>query len=333
MRGGRAAGARPGGRRVRPGSRWSGSRSCPTRGRTGPRSPAPCWTRIDVVVVAPRGRVLDGDVRRLAARARQRGAVLVPYGAVRWPGAERRLSTAGGGWEGLGEGSGHLRARLVVVRGEGRGAAARARELRLWLPAPGGGVGAEPTPLLRAVPDLPPAPSPAASTPRRPTPRARAGAGRAGAGGARGSPLHAVPAPSGAAGPVPDRPAPVRDRPPRRLPDRARTRPRTGPPTGRLRIGRPRTGRAGAGPPTPSGRCPRAVRAVSRGRGWRLPGAAAPGRGPTRDPPRDPPGIPPRCWPASRPASALPRPPAGWPRDDGCAPRWSAARTGRWSAR
>ena len=53
--------------------------------------PGPDWAAVagalldamDVVVVAPRGRVLDGDVRRLAARARQRGAVLVPFGAVR----------------------------------------------------------------------------------------------------------------------------------------------------------------------------------------------------------------------------------------------------------
>jgi len=106
---------------------------------------------VDVVAVAPRGRVLDGDVRRLAARARQRGAVLVPYGAVGWPGADLRLSVTGGAWEGLGSGSGHLRARRAVVRGEGRGSAARARELRLWLPAPGGGVAADTEPVVPAL--------------------------------------------------------------------------------------------------------------------------------------------------------------------------------------
>jgi hypothetical protein len=95
---------------------------------------------MEVVVVAPRGRVTDGEVRRLAARARQRGAVLVPFGPVPWPGTELRLSMTAGVWEGVGDGCGHLRSRRVVVRGEGRGSAARARELPLWLPAPGGGI-------------------------------------------------------------------------------------------------------------------------------------------------------------------------------------------------
>jgi len=109
---------------------------------------------VDVVAVAVRGRVADGEARRLAARARQRGAVLVPYGAVEWPGLDLRLSVAAGGsWEGLGDGHGHLRARRVTVRGQGRGSAARAREAEIWLPAPGGGVSPvspEPVP-LRAV--------------------------------------------------------------------------------------------------------------------------------------------------------------------------------------
>ena len=139
----------------------------PDPGRDWATVAAALLDALDVVVVAPRGRVPDGDVRRLAARARQRGAVLVPYGAVAWPGVDLRLSTASRGWEGLGEGFGHLRARRVVVRGEGRGAAARARELRVWLPAPGGGVVADTTPTgppLRAVPR----PAPAAQAPGLP---------------------------------------------------------------------------------------------------------------------------------------------------------------------
>src|SRR5215207_9470184 len=133
---------------------------------------------MEVVVVAPRGRVPDAEVRRLAARARQRGAVLVPFGAVSWPGAELRLSVTAGRWDGVGDGCGHLRSRRVVVRGEGRGSAARSRDLPLWLPAADGeirpapepavplravpGVAAAGTdlpaeaPRLRAVPDLPP---------------------------------------------------------------------------------------------------------------------------------------------------------------------------------
>ena len=97
---------------------------------------------LDVVVVAPRSRVRDGDARRLAARARQRGSVLVPFG-VRpggWEGADLWLTVGDARWEGLGDGHGHLRARHVEVRCEGRGSAARPRRARLWLPDRGGGV-------------------------------------------------------------------------------------------------------------------------------------------------------------------------------------------------
>ncbi len=279
--------------------------------------PGPDWAAVagalldamDVVVVAPRGRVLDGDVRRLAARARQRGAVLVPYGAVRWPGAERRLSAAGGSWEGLGAGSGHLRARLVVVRSEGRGAAARARELRLWLPAPEGGVRAEPTPLLRAVPDLPPAPSPAApplaAPPLAPAP-APVGPGRV---GRRGSPLHAVPAPSGAAGPGPGPgsagpgPAPAPAPGPAHGPARGPAhRPAASGsaargPAGPAPVHRPRPD----GVPVPSGRS-----AAVGGGGFPVP--PPPVGAQPAIPPATRPRIPPEVLARLRPASALPRP-------------------------
>ncbi|HEX6754384.1 MAG TPA: hypothetical protein VF109_00400, partial [Mycobacteriales bacterium] len=111
--------------------------------------PGPDWSAVaaalldamDVVVVAPPTRPGDGEVRRLSARARQRGAVLVPFGAVEWPGLDLRLSvTPGARWEGLGDGHGHLRARRAVVRGEGRGSAARVREAGIWLPSAEGEV-------------------------------------------------------------------------------------------------------------------------------------------------------------------------------------------------
>lgn len=92
---------------------------------------------LDVVAVRPPGRrVPGGDARRLAARARERGAVLVAVGG--WDGADVRLAAASPAWEGLDRGAGHLTARLVDVVAEGRGAAARPRRARLWLPAPGG---------------------------------------------------------------------------------------------------------------------------------------------------------------------------------------------------
>ena len=150
----------------------------PDPGRDWAAVAAALLDAMEVVVVAPRGRVPDADVRRLAARARQRGAVLVPFGPVPWPGAELRLSLVDGVWEGLGAGSGRLRSRRVVVRGDGRGSAARGHELALWLPAPDGEIRAvpalhalptppdhaptpAPAPRLHAVPDPPPPVDPA----------------------------------------------------------------------------------------------------------------------------------------------------------------------------
>ena len=114
----------------------------PEPGRDWPSVVAALLDALDVVAVAPRGRVRDADARRLAARARQRGSVLVPFGvpAGSWEGADLRLSVEDGAWTGLGAGHGHLRARRVSVRCDGRGSAARPRRARVWLPAPGGGV-------------------------------------------------------------------------------------------------------------------------------------------------------------------------------------------------
>jgi hypothetical protein len=92
---------------------------------------------LDIVAARP-PRLVPGDVRRLAARARTREAVLMPYGE--WPGADVRLHATPGTWAGIGDGAGRLRARQVHVRAEGRGQAARPRATTLWLPAAGGGV-------------------------------------------------------------------------------------------------------------------------------------------------------------------------------------------------
>jgi hypothetical protein len=99
---------------------------------------------VDVVAARPPSRrgLPPGDVRRLAARARTRDAVLVPFlvGADPWPGADVRLTARHERWSGIGAGTGRLRARRVEVCAEGRGSAARARSASLWLPAAGGGV-------------------------------------------------------------------------------------------------------------------------------------------------------------------------------------------------
>jgi hypothetical protein len=100
---------------------------------------------VDLVAVRPptgRSALVPGDVRRLAARARSRDAVLIPYlgGGAEWPGADVRLSAHPGHWTGIGPGTGRLRARQLDVTAEGRGSAARPRSATLWLPTAGGGV-------------------------------------------------------------------------------------------------------------------------------------------------------------------------------------------------
>lgn len=107
---------------------------------------------VDVVAARPpRGRGLaPGDVRRLAARARSKDAVLMPYVPDGWPGADVRLQARAGTWVGLGAGTGRLRARQVEVTAGGRGPSARPRRATLWLPADGGGL-AEASPLAPVI--------------------------------------------------------------------------------------------------------------------------------------------------------------------------------------
>lgn len=124
---------------------------------------------VDIVAARP-PPLAPGEVRRLAARARNRDAVLMPFldqaaagrgdgrgdgrgngcgdglaeGAGRdgldWPGADVRLRARPEHWTGIGAGTGRLRARRIQLTVEGRGRAARPRSATLWLPAAGGGV-------------------------------------------------------------------------------------------------------------------------------------------------------------------------------------------------
>lgn len=290
----------------------------PDPGRDWAAVAAALLDAMEVVVVAPRGRVPDADVRRLAARARQRGAVLVPFGPVPWPGAELRLSLAGGVWEGLGDGSGRLRSRRVVVRGDGRGSAARGHELALWLPAPDGQIRAvaalhalptppdlaptpapTPTPHLHAVPP-PSTASPAAASAAVEVGVLRAPARRSSSPGGPGEPAPTVVTPPIAAlwQDVTHRPG---ARPPvgRRSDGPAPTHPRpVGPPRRTARTPAPLPERASrprpAGPPVPAGR-PAPV-------GGGHPATPPPTAGPR-------PAIPADVLARLRPASTLPKPP------------------------
>ena len=99
----------------------------------------------DLVLVAPRHRVRHSDARRLAARARERGSVVVRAGGDprRWPeGADLVLRLVDPRWEGLGQGSGHLMSRRVVVEVGGRRELSRVQRHELLLPGPGGVVAA-----------------------------------------------------------------------------------------------------------------------------------------------------------------------------------------------
>lgn len=124
----------------------------------------------DLVLVGSRVR-LGGEVeRRLAARARERGAVLIGVHDTGWDTPHRRgdgpfatladlrATTRSEGWEGLGAGTGRLAGRRVAVVVEGRRLPGRRRRASLWLPGPDGAV----TPVVAAVPGTVPV---AAGTP------------------------------------------------------------------------------------------------------------------------------------------------------------------------
>ena len=85
-----------------------------------------------VLAEVPRG-VKIGDARRLVARARERGSVLVALETgARWTGdAQLRLHAAGGSWHGLASGAGLLTGRARSVRVDGQGEAARSRVVAL----------------------------------------------------------------------------------------------------------------------------------------------------------------------------------------------------------
>lgn len=93
----------------------------------------------DIVIVGLVHRVRAADVRRLGARARERGSVLVVVqgetSRAVWPEApDLTLTATGSRWVGLGVGHGHLRARVVEVVAEGRRGFARPRRAEVMFP-------------------------------------------------------------------------------------------------------------------------------------------------------------------------------------------------------
>jgi hypothetical protein len=97
---------------------------------------------VDLVAVTTQGFAATrqrgaGLARRLSARARHRGAVLVPFGSWAWPGADLELHCSTVTWSGLGDGHGYLSERQIVVTARGRGAGARPVRAVLSLPERG----------------------------------------------------------------------------------------------------------------------------------------------------------------------------------------------------
>jgi hypothetical protein len=95
---------------------------------------------VDAILVRPARPVRLAEARRLRARAQESGAVLVPCGDS-WPErADLQMAVVRSRWQGLGQGHGFLRTRMVEVVASGRGAASRQRRIQLWLPGPDGAV-------------------------------------------------------------------------------------------------------------------------------------------------------------------------------------------------
>ncbi len=98
---------------------------------------ASLFDAVDAVLLVPPPSVRPSDARRLAARARERGAVQLVLDRERgWPGpSDLRCTVTGSQWAGLSRGHGLLSERRFEVEVSGRGAAARPRRSPLQLSA------------------------------------------------------------------------------------------------------------------------------------------------------------------------------------------------------
>lgn len=120
---------------------------------------------VDVIALQPRRRVGPRDARRLAARARERGTVLLHLdGGRTWPEAlDLRIIATAERWDGLGQGHGHLQQRRLTVASTGRRSSARRRQVSILAPGPDGRLAPAPAPRHRTRVDAPRADSTAAS--------------------------------------------------------------------------------------------------------------------------------------------------------------------------
>jgi hypothetical protein len=135
------------------------------------RTPAQSWPTVTAALVDAFDVVLCGlghapsaaDARRLTARARERGSVLILVGGrtagagpVRrvWPEvADVELAVLRSEWSGIGRGWGRLSQRRITLEVGGRRGLSRSRRVDLWLPGPSGVVPADPSPGTRSARD------------------------------------------------------------------------------------------------------------------------------------------------------------------------------------
>lgn len=113
----------------------------PRPGADFPQVTAALLDGVDLVVVPADGAggIREPNLaRRLSARARNRGSVLLTAGS--WPGTEVELRCAAVNWSGPGDGYGYLAQREVLVEAVGRRGAARPKHGSLLLPGPEGTV-------------------------------------------------------------------------------------------------------------------------------------------------------------------------------------------------
>jgi hypothetical protein len=112
-------------------------------------APGPKWLDVvgalidslDLVVVRPSRRISVSTARRIAARARERGCVVMIslLGSEQWPETfDARFLANDSHWVGLGRGAGTICQRRLDVALEGRRVPTR-RSAQLLLPALGGG--------------------------------------------------------------------------------------------------------------------------------------------------------------------------------------------------
>lgn len=92
---------------------------------------------VDVILLAGGVRLAAAHSRRLRARLRERGTVVIEVGASNPAGAfspDVTMTVERAAWTGLGHGHGRLRERRAEVVAAGRGAASLPRRAVLWLP-------------------------------------------------------------------------------------------------------------------------------------------------------------------------------------------------------